>query len=168
MAKTSYFHRCQTKIKLSLNLSYSAKAQFEVSSLTIVPGGQHVKFPSKIQPLCRLLRQHNSHLWEFQLALMGKEPRRARAGSRCVERRQESTQTRGVIGLSHRLACFPMWATAVGRPRGTIWKQHDTLQCRTGIHGSGCGEQGQGPQDTKLSRDVSWLSKGCHLVSFRR
>lgn len=27
----------------------------------------------------------------------------------------------GVIGLSQRLASFPMRATAVGRPRGTIW-----------------------------------------------
>ncbi|KAK5856341.1 hypothetical protein PBY51_007945 [Eleginops maclovinus] len=88
---------------------------------------------------------------------MGNEPRRARPGSRCMEHRQESTKTRGVISLSHRLACFPMWATAAGRPRGTIWKQHDTLQCRTGIHCSGFGEQGQGTQDTKLSRDVSWL-----------
>ncbi len=58
----------------------------------------------------------------------------------------------GVIGLSHRLVCFPMWATAVGRPRGTIWKQHDTLQCRTGIHGSGYRDQGPATSNTKLKQ----------------
>lgn len=58
----------------------------------------------------------------------------------------------GVIGLSHRLACFPMWATAVGRPKGTIWKQHDTLQCRTGIHCSGYRDQGPGTRNTKLKQ----------------
>lgn len=58
----------------------------------------------------------------------------------------------GVIGLSRRLACFPMWATAAGRPRDTIWKQHDTLQCRTGIHYSGYREQAQGTRNTKLKQ----------------
>lgn len=58
----------------------------------------------------------------------------------------------GVIGLSHRLACFPMWATAAGRPRGTIWKQHDTLQCRTGIHCPGYRERAQGTRSTKLEQ----------------
>lgn len=58
----------------------------------------------------------------------------------------------GVIGLSCCLACFPMWATAVGRPRGTIWKQHDTLQCRTGIHFSGYRDRGQGTRNTKLEQ----------------
>lgn len=115
-------------------------------------GGHHVKFPSKISPLCRLLRSHNSHLWEFQQALMGNEPRRAWPGAAARCTRQESAQTWGVIGLSHRLACFPMWATAVGRPRGTIWKQHDTLQCRAGIHCSGYRERGQGTRNTKLKQ----------------
>lgn len=58
----------------------------------------------------------------------------------------------GVIGLSHRLHRFPMWATAVGRLRGTIWKQHDTLQCRTGIHCSSYRDWGRGTRSTKLDQ----------------
>lgn len=58
----------------------------------------------------------------------------------------------GVIGLSHRLACFPMWATAAWRPRGTIWKQHDTLQCRGGLQCPGYREQARGSRKTKLQQ----------------
>lgn len=61
----------------------------------------------------------------------------------------------GVIGLSHRLHRFPMWATAVGRLRGTIWKQHDTLQCRTGIHCSGYRDRGTGYQEHKAGAEMS-------------
>lgn len=39
----------------------------------------------------------------------------------------------GVIGLSRCPARFPMWATAVWRPGGTIWKQRDVLQRRRSI-----------------------------------
>lgn len=92
---------------------------------------------------------HNSHLWEIQLALMGIEPRRARSPELLHAAAAGVHSDWGVIGLSHRLVCFPMWATAAGRPRGTIWKQHDTLQCWAGIQGRG--------------RDVSQLSKGLLL-----
>lgn len=48
----------------------------------------------------------------------------------------------GVIGLSCRLVRVPMWATAVWRPGGTIWKQRDVLQRRRSIHwGAGPGYQ---------------------------
>lgn len=48
----------------------------------------------------------------------------------------------GVIGLSCRLVRVPMWATAVWRPGGTIWKQRDVLQRRRSFHqGAGPGYQ---------------------------
>lgn len=129
-----------------------ADAQYDLSAPSSFPGGHHVNFSSKIWSLSRLLRPHNSHLWEFQLALMGIEPRRARARSRGMVQRQESKMTWEVIGLSHRPACFPMWATAAGRPRGTIWKQHDTLHGRTGIQFCCYREQGLSSRSTKLKK----------------
>lgn len=66
----------------------------------------------------------------------------------------------GVIGLSRRLVRFPMWATAVWRPGGTIWKQRDVLQRRRSIQWGADPEkwQNKAGEGTLLhSEKVCWV-----------
>lgn len=131
---------------------YPTEAQFEVLSLGIVPGG----------PPCQIYQQNIASLQAFettQFSSLG-IPAGSHGGTSTGGLGPELQPGApagvrpdwGVIGLSHSLACFPMWATAAGRPRGTIWKQHDPLQCRTGIHYSGYREQAWRTRNTKLEQ----------------
>jgi len=88
---------------------------------------------------------------------MGNEPRRARPGAAASVYRQESTQTWGVIGLSHRLARFPMWATAVGRPRGTNGNSMSLSRAEQAFTALAIETRDREPGTQSWSRDVSWL-----------
>lgn len=126
------------------------EAQFEVSSLSIVPGGAAM---SKFQAKYSL----SAGFWDHTIPSSGNSSRLSQGRSTWgLSPELQRGVPAGVhpnwvvIGLSHRLVCFPMWAIAAGRPRGTIWKQRDTLQCRTSIHYTGYREPAQGGRDTKL------------------
>lgn len=83
---------------------------------------QNVKSPCRMQPPLQPFRKHTIPLaGNSSKALTGEDPRRARPRSCSAEPPAGVQLNWAVIGLSQWLAGFPMCATAVGRPRGTIW-----------------------------------------------
>lgn len=152
MQKELIFSKCWPKIKLSSNFFHPTEAQFEVSSLGIVPRGPPCQISKQKYSLSAGFSNHtilisgNSSRLSQGASPGGPGPELLRGAPAGVH------PDWGVIGLSHRLACFPMWATAAWRPRGTIWKQHDTLQCRGGIQHPGYREQARGSRKTKLQQ----------------